>query len=396
MKKFLFLSIVSACTFGYLHAQKIKRIDNSTINAATLTTRIRQLMDTARVTGLTIAVFNNNKPVYTKAFGYANVATQQKMDTATEFWSCSFSKAVFGYCVMKLVEKNVISLDTPLVHYLSKPLPDYTFTKKTRGYHDLRNDKRYEQITARMCLEHTTGFPNYRGFEPDGKLSIRYNPGTTYSYSGEGIFLLQFVLEQITGKSYETLAQEEVFKPLGMTSSSYVWQKAFDNNHATGHDSAQHVYEFAERTLPHAAGSMYTTITDFSKFYTALLQQQGLSAKGFQTLFHPGIAILSKQQFGPNALVNDKTIDTTPLYYGLGFGLVRTPYGNAFFKEGHSEGWQHHSIAFPSKGIAVIIMTNSDQGDSIFKELLATAIGDIYTPWYWENYIPYDFTAQKP
>ncbi|MFT3826663.1 MAG: serine hydrolase domain-containing protein [Chitinophagaceae bacterium] len=394
MKKELFTITFAVCILCNAYSQTIKHVDKTSISEATLTRRIEQLMDTAKVTGMVISVLNNNQPVYTKAFGYANDSTKQKMDTTTEFWACSFSKAVFGYCVMRLVEKNVIDLDTPLVHYLSKPLPDYVFTKKTRGYNDIRNDKRYEKITARMCLEHTTGFPNYRGFEPDGKLVIRFDPGTRFSYSGEGMYLLQFTLEQITGKSYETLAQEEVFQPLGMTNSSYIWQARFNGNRAEGHDTAQKVYEFDERTLPHAAGSMYTTITDYAKFFSAMLQKKGLSASGFKTLFQPGIAILSKQQFGPNAWIDDKTINSTNLHYGLGFGLLNTPYGIAFFKEGRSEGWAHYSIAFPSKGIAVVIMTNSDRGTSIFKELLEVSIGDKYTEWYWENYIPYNQSAK--
>ncbi|MBV7530778.1 serine hydrolase [Chitinophaga sp. sic0106] len=375
-------------------AQKIKRIDNSTIQAATLTANIQHLMDTAQVTGLVISVLNNNKPVYTKAFGYADRPKAVKMDTSTIFWSCSFSKAVFGYCVMRLVEKKVLDLDTPLVKYLPKPLPDYIFTKKTRGYQDIRQDLRYEKITARMCLNHTSGLPNYRGFEADGKLKIRFDPGTRYSYSGEGIYLLQFVIEQLYGKSYEAIAQEEVFRPFEMTHTSYLWRNDFNANHAMGHDSLQQTYEFDERTTAHAAGSMYTNINDYTKFMSGILQQKGLSPQGFETLLHQDVAILSRQQFGPNALLDDKTPATTPLFYGLGFGLLKTPHGTAFFKEGHSEGWQHHSIGFPEKGIAVVIMTNSDQGDHIFKALLEQSIGDTYTPWYWENYVPFDYVGK--
>ncbi|SHM58247.1 CubicO group peptidase, beta-lactamase class C family [Chitinophaga jiangningensis] len=393
--KNIILTIVSLLILTFsTAAQQIKRIDNSSIAAAALTSTIQQLVDTAQVTGLVISILNNNQPVYTKAFGYADKPKELKMDTSTIFWSCSFSKAVFGYCVMRLVEKNVLDLDTPLVKYLSKPLPDYVFTKKTRGYQDIRNDLRYEKITARICLNHTSGLPNYRGFEVDGKLKIRFAPGTRYSYSGEGIYLLQFVIEQLYGKDYETIAREEVFQPLGMTHSSYVWQADFNNNHAVGHDSLQQAYEFDERTTAHAAGSMYTNITDYAKFMGALLQQKGLTKQGFNALFHSDVAILSRQQFGPNALLDDKTPATTPLWYGLGSGILKTPYGNAFFKEGHSEGWQHHSIGFPDKGIAVVIMTNSDQGDHIFKALLETTIGDTYTPWYWENYIPFDYVSK--
>ncbi len=389
-------SLLLTCFFAATcFAQSIKRLDNTTIAPQALTARIQQLMDTARVTGMTIAVFNRNKPVYVRAFGFADKTTKAPMDTGTIFWACSYSKAVFAYCVMKLVDQHVIDLDTPLVRYLPKSLPDYVFDKKTRGYQDIREDHRYEKITARMCLDHTTGLPNYRGFEEDGKLKIKSGPGTLYGYSGEGIYLLQFVLEQITGKDYETIAQEQVFKPLGMSHSSYIWQKVFDARHCLGHDTAQHAYEFDARTRAHAAGSLYTTITDWDRFLTAMLTGEGLSRKSAAAMLQAQIPILSKKQFGPEALVYDKTPATTNIFYGLGVGLLKTPVGTAFFKEGHSEGWGHYTIAFPEKQMAVAIMTNSDNGEDIFKALLETAIGDVYTPWYWENYIPYNHTTAK-
>ncbi|ATL41844.1 serine hydrolase [Elizabethkingia sp. HX WHF] len=391
--KILFFSCVSLVLLLFsprLSAQRIKRLDGSSIHFNQLDHTIKKLMDTAKVTGLSVAVFNKNKPIFIKSYGYADLSAQKKMDTATIYWSCSLSKAVFAYIVLKMVDKGIINLDTPLVQYLKKPLYEYTFTKKTRGYQDIKEDKRYEKITARMCLDHTTGLPNYRGFETDGKLRIKYDPGTKFSYSGEGMYLLQFVLEQITGKDFESIAQEEAFRPLIMKNSSYVWQNAFDKDYCIGHDSLQKPYEFDKRTSPHSAGSMYTTINDFSNFFTALLQKKGLSKKSIHEMFSPQIPILSKQQFGPNALLDDKTITNTKIFYGLGVGLLKTPYGYAFFKEGHSEGWGHYAIGFPEKGIGIIIMTNSDNGESIFKSLMETAIGNIYTPWYWENYTPLD------
>jgi CubicO group peptidase (beta-lactamase class C family) len=380
---FLFLLWLQPVT-----AQNIQRLDKSKISTAQLTSRIIQMMDSAKVTGMVVAVLNHNQPVYTKAFGYANTDKQQQMDISTSFWACSFSKAVFGYCVMKLTEKNIIHLDTPLVRYLKKPLYEYAFSNGDKDiYKDLKGDKRYEKITARMCLDHTTGFPNTRE-ETGGVLRIAFEPGTHYSYSGEGMFLLQMVLEEITGKSYETLVQEEVLRPLRMTHTSYVWQPAFEKNYCVGHDLLQHPYPFMKRTFAAAAGSMQTTIGDYSRFFTALLTRQGLSSKSFNEMLRPQIPILSVQQFRPFTL--DKNPQTTSLFYGLGVGLLKTPYGTAFFKEGHFDGWGHYSIGFPDRGIAIIIMTNSDYGESIFKPLLETAIGDVYTPWYWENYITYN------
>ena len=75
---------------------------------------------------------------------------------------------------------------------------------------------------------------------------------------------------------------------------------------------------------------------------------------------------------------------------GLGWGVYATPRGNAFFKEGHDDGWQNYNINFKDKGISIIILTNSDNGESLFKELLEKTIGDTFTPWKWERYTPYN------
>jgi CubicO group peptidase (beta-lactamase class C family) len=75
---------------------------------------------------------------------------------------------------------------------------------------------------------------------------------------------------------------------------------------------------------------------------------------------------------------------------GLSWGLFRTPYGKAYFKEGHDDGWENHSVVFPDKKIAIVLMANSSNGDSIFKELLETLIEDKFTPWKWEGYVPYN------
>jgi D-alanyl-D-alanine-carboxypeptidase/D-alanyl-D-alanine-endopeptidase len=69
---------------------------------------------------------------------------------------------------------------------------------------------------------------------------------------------------------------------------------------------------------------------------------------------------------------------------------MQTPHGRAAFKEGHGDGFEHYSILFPERGIGVLLMTNSDNGESAFKELLELTIADTYTPWQWENYVPYD------
>jgi D-alanyl-D-alanine-carboxypeptidase/D-alanyl-D-alanine-endopeptidase len=390
MKPTLFMATALAQFLAAASGQVIGRIDGSKITAASLQNKIEYLMKTANVSGVAVSVFNNDKPIFSRTYGLANVQTKAPLERSSIMYGASLSKMVFAYLVMQLVQEKLLDLDKPLVGYLDIPLVDYQWKNPRRGYHDLQNDDRYKKITARMCLAHTTGFPNWRWFEPGGKLRIKFEPGSRYSYSGEGIFLLQFVIEHITGKDYGTLAQERVFNPLGMINTSQVWQSRFDSGICYGHNEKGEPYELAKRKEPNAAGSMSTTLADFTKFYAALIGGKGLTKQSFGEMTRTQVRIRSERQFGPLSNLDSTDNDGIALGYGLGVGVFETPCGRAFFKEGHDDGWGHYSVCFPDKGIAILIMTNNDNGESIFKELLAFAIGDIYTPWQWENYVPYE------
>ncbi|WP_445382974.1 serine hydrolase domain-containing protein [Robiginitalea sp. IMCC43444] len=382
---------------GCSNESKIERIDGSEIEKEQLTEKIKSLMESADVNGLAVSILNNNESVYQKTYGYSNWSTKDTLNNNSIFYGASLSKAVFAVLVMQLVEEGKINLDTPLQNYLDKPLSEYEFNRDWRGYDDLKDDKRYECITARMCLSHTTGLPNWRfltksGFDINGKLHFRHEPGTRYSYSGEGISLLQFVVEKITGKGLEAIAQEKIFQPLEMKRTSYIYvqQEKFKNQYVYGNDKNQKMIPFDEADEAGAAGTLCTTLADYSKFIEALLKYKLISKHSFDEMFNKQVSINSKQQFGPNALVETSENEDIGLGYGLGWGLLETPYGFGAFKEGHSEGFQHYSIVFPEKQMGMVILSNSDNGESIFMELLEIGIGDTYTPWEWENYIPYN------
>jgi D-alanyl-D-alanine-carboxypeptidase/D-alanyl-D-alanine-endopeptidase len=396
MKK---LSVFAVLLFGlatYGYGQSILRIDETAITGDSVTNRVEQLRHAAHVSGLCVAIFNDNQLVYDKAFGLANVPENLPLKTSMVFYGASFSKAVFAYIVMRLVDQKVIDLDKPLVEYLPKSLMDYSEAGPSGNYQDLKNDERYKKITARMCLDHTTGFPNWRFFEDDKKLRIKYEPGTHYSYSGEGLCLLQFVIEQITKTDLESIARKNVFEPLGMKYASYIWQNDFLQNLVLGHNAVGKPYQTHQRYKANAAGSLFTSFDDYLKFYKALINGTGLSQSSFHEMLRAQIRIKAKQQFGPEARQNTDDNDNIQLSYGLGLGLMTTPYGRAFFKEGHDDGWQHYSVCFKEKGVAIVIMSNSDNTESIFKPLLAYCIGDTFTPWYWENYIPIGTQKAKP
>lgn len=353
-------------------------------------------MDSAQVTGMALSIINHNEPIYQRAFGLANAETGDSLRTDQLFYAASFSKAVFAYLVAQLVEEGQLDLDKPLQEYLNHPLPEIPFEKDWRGYGDLTDDPRYTQITARMCMNHTTGFPNWRwmtrefDFDPDGKIRILFEPGARYSYSGEGISLLQFVVEQISGQGLEELAQERIFLPLNMQMTSYIWQERFEGRYCLGHRADQSLIPKDREDEAGAAGSMETTLEDYTRFVQHIMQLVQDSSPVTRLMFAPQVRIQSRHQFGASSWEDTDAHDDIQLGYGLGWGILQTPHGWGAFKEGHDDGFQHYSIIFPEQHIGIILMTNSDNGESIFKYVLEKGIGDVYTPWEWERYIPFD------
>ncbi|MEO7766935.1 MAG: serine hydrolase, partial [Ferruginibacter sp.] len=388
------LLVLSACLVFAITTSGQKQINQpggTAISINVIDKAVQRLMDTAEVTGLCLGIINDNKVAYVKTYGFKNKEKGELIDTATCFYAASLAKPVFAYLVMQLAYRGVIDLDKPLYTYLPRPLPEY------EDYKDLSGDERWKGITARHCLSHTTGLPNWRWANPHGnkKLEIFFTPGTRYAYSGEGLVLLQMVIETITGAKLEELAKKQVFEPFGMTRTSFTWQPAFETNYAIGYDLNGDPLKKSKRTKANAAGSMETTIADYSRFIEAVMQGRLLSPALKQEMLTPQISIYTKHQF-PS--LNNDTMgynNKIKLSYGLGWGIFTTPFGKAFFKEGHDDGWVHYTIHFPGSKISLIILTNSSNGESIFKELVEKITG-VTVPWEWEGYTPYRPTVKLP
>ena len=202
-------------------------------------------------------------------------------------------------------------------------------------------------------------------------------------------------METITQKGLVQLSEERVFRPLNMPQTSYVWQPAFEQDFALGYDEQGRPLEKRRRTKAQAAGSMETTPSDYAAFMAAVMQGQGLSDATKQEMLRPQVRIPFQAQFGPLATVaapdSNRSIRLT---YGLGWGTFESPYGPAYFKEGHDDGWENHCVIFGDRRQGLLLMSNSSNGDKIFKALLQRLLGDTTTPWQWENYVPYQLVGK--
>jgi CubicO group peptidase (beta-lactamase class C family) len=362
----------------------IQRLDGSTVTTAEVDATVSHLIDAAHVTGAGIAIFHEGKISYLHAYGLRDTEKELPLTPDSVMTSASLNKAAFATVVMKLVEQGVVELDKPVYEYLPKPLYDYP------NYADLNGDERYKKLTLRMLLSHTSGFPNWRAFTEEKKLRIFFEPGTRFAYSGEGIVLAQMVVETVTGKSATELMRNYLFLPLGMTRSSMVWEPRFEDNFANGYDQYGRSLGPERRPKPDAAGSMQTTVRDYATFLSALMQGKILDAKTTREMLRPQIRIHSAHEFPSLATETTTTNDTIELGYGLGWGLYTSGFGQAFFKEGHDDaGWRHLALCFDKTGSGVLIMTDSNNGEGIFKPLLDTLLGTTLFPFDWEGYTPY-------
>lgn len=364
--------------------QDIKRLDGSTIKPVEIDETVTRLMKAAEVPGVGLALLNDGKIAYLKTYGVRDKEKNLPLTADSVMSGASFTKVVFAYMVLQLAGKGTLDLDKPVYQYLPKPLPEYP------NYADLANDLRYKRITARMLLSHTSGFPNWRAFEDDRKLKIHFEPGSRYAYSGEGIDLLQLVVGAITKQPLEQLMQDHVFQPFGMTRTSMVWQNRFDSDYANGYDEYGRSLGPQKRLNADAAGSLLTTPRDFAAFMQAVMAGKGLSKEMREQMLRPQIQILSKHEFP--TLESETTDENKPirLSYGLGWGLYWTPYGEAFFKEGHDDSWRNYTVCFDRQDTGIVIMTNSGNGEGIYKALLENLLKNTFTPIVWEGFTPYD------
>lgn len=365
------------------------------LHGAALDRRVETLMAAAHVPGLALALIENGRVTYLKAYGERDVEHRLPLTTDTVMYGASLTKAAFAYGVMMLVDEGKVDLDRSIDKDLPKPLPDYP------KYADLSNDARWRVITPRILLSHRAGFANYRywppgkDYDPNGKLAIYVDPGTRYSYSGEGINLLQFVIEQNTGLDIGDYMRTHVFQRFGMTRTSMVWRDDFTNNVALGYDEAGKSIAHKRRTDARAAGSMDTTIHDYAQLVAAMVRGDGLTPATYATWLKPEIRIHAVQQFPVLVLPDTTDNDSIALSYALGVGTFQSPQGPAWFKEGHDDGTNNVVVCLERSRSCMLVLSNSSNTESIFPYLLQSTLGQTCFPWYWAGYIPYDHSEWR-
>lgn len=344
---------------------------------------VAKVMKATGAQGLALGYIENGTPVYVQAYGKRN-AKGDPLQTNTIMYGASLTKALFAHLVVQLADEGKINLDASIATYLPKPLPDYPTEEKYAPWSDLKGDERWRRLTPRILLTHSSGFANFAFVEPDGKLRFHFDPGTRYAYSGEGLILLQFVLEKGLGIDVGQEMQRRVFEPFGATNTSMIWRPDFSTNLTDGWDANGRVEPHDERSKVRAAGSMDTTIDDMARMVAGYVSGHGIAPAARAELTKAILPITTATQFPTLQAEMPPAKRRANLAAGLGVVVFKGPQGPGFFKGGHNDTTGNTWVCVEKRRSCVVILSNDVRAEAGFPRLVKFLLGETGVPWTWE------------
>jgi len=331
--------------------------------------QIPDVLKTARVPGLSVALIENGQLASEHGFGVKSAGTGEPVTTETVFEAASLTKPLFAYMTLLATDRHLLDLDVPLVTYLDNETIESQITQHPLNSKGFQRDW-FERITARHVLSHSSGMPHIERGVP---FPLVFEPGSNFKYSATGYYFLQLVIEKLEGEPLEKIAERELFQPLSMERSSLVWIDRFGTDAADGHDVCSRPQAIRKYQRAHAAASMYTTASDYARFIVAVLGGEGLTESSKREMLTPQISIEK----------ND--------YWGLGFGINRNDTEDALWQWGDYGIFRNFVIAYPKRCAAIVYLSNSNNGLGIRDEIVRTVMGpEFRTSEMLSNYPDYD------
>ena len=314
--------------------------------------KLPEWLKEAAVPGAGIAVISQAKLAWRGAFGLSDAASRKPVDHRTMFEAASMSKPVFAYVVLKLCDKGILDLDTPLVKYTPERFLD--------------GDPRLDRITARHVLSHTSGFQNWRSDAIP--LQIHFTPGEKYLYSGEGYNYLQTVVTRLLAQPFDTYMRRNVFTPFGMTSSGYAWTKAFDARMAQPHDEGGRPIANNKSTASDvarygSAGALLTTPSDYARFMIEVIAPRPRDA--FRLGRERTVAMLH-----PQVRLNDELSSS----WALGWRIIPSSGRDFFMHGGDNKGFHCVALGSLEGRSGFVAMTNGENGGSVLNKLISALV----------------------
>jgi CubicO group peptidase (beta-lactamase class C family) len=344
-----------------------------------------------RVPGVSIAVIQDYKIAWAKAYGLADTLTGRPVTTKTPFSAGSISKLVAAVAALKLVEEGKMDLDKPINAYLTSwKLAENDFTRRT-------------PVTLRMLLSHRGGTSQsaYFGFTPDKKplpsvvdilsgkpgtesrpVVVNSEPNREFRYSGGGYLVVQQAMMDVTGQDFASFVKNAVFRKLGMTRSTFAQPLPERlTTDASWAYSGNAWFKGKPYVYPQqAAAGLYTTPTDLASLLIALQN----SLRGKPGLLSPATV---RAMVTPLARVSDGFYRED---IGVGAFLLQQANnhddGSVYFgHNGVNAGFLADAWGSVAGGNGVVILLNDDGGASELSKEIRRAVAKVYG---WTNFLP--------
>jgi CubicO group peptidase (beta-lactamase class C family) len=246
--------------------------DTSSVQSA-LDAQVPALLKKHRVASVSMALIAGGRVILERSYGEQSAGV--RATPATLYGLASVTKPVTAEVLLRLVSAGQLSLDEPMSSYWVDP--------------DIASDARHQKLTLRIALSHQTGLPNWRGSSSDGKLAFAFSPGTAYGYSGEGYNYAARYAERKLGRTFEDLAQEQVFAPIRMTSTSFSSREWMQGRLAVPLDVdgrwGEPQVELAGQW--NAANNLITTAGDYARFVASVMKGERLTPQLAIERFRP-------------------------------------------------------------------------------------------------------------
>jgi len=313
--------------------------------------------------GFAVQISKDGKTIYQKAVGKANLELDVDITNDHVFRIGSITKQFTTAAILRLQEEGKLTIQDDLTNYI----PDYP----TDG----------NKITVEHLMTHTSGIKSYTSMpefrtkwmsshmEPEELIAVfkdepmDFKTGEKEMYNNSAYILLGFIIEKVSGKTYEHYIETEFFEPLGMSSSSYEVAADIIPNRAYGYDANGGKYvnaPYLSMTLPYAAGSLLSTTDDLRKWNEAFFADKVVSTA-------------SRKAIHTSAQTNDGEKTN----YGYGWGLHDYKGSPRIGHSGGINGFLSDSQYFPEEKILVTVLSNCNcnSATNLLKSLAATALG---------------------
>lgn len=317
--------------------------------------RVKEIVKEAGIPLIQIA-FSEGRQIKNYEISTVDSITSRD-DCSSVFQAASLSKPIFAYIVIKMAKNGEINLDEPLVNYADPGR--------------FENLELASKLTARMVLSHKTGLPNWSASPssaewPSSKISFKFKPDSIFTYSGEGFAFLQRAVESIKGKGLEEIARKEVFEPLGMSSSSYLWIEKFDSLAVSGFTREGVNRGVGNFPRANSAYTLRTTAADYTKFLLALSEAKGVG-KGWRDIMYTPVVNAVRYPERPRECDSN-------IFWGLGVGVEKHPeLGNFLFHWGDNGNFKALFMVVPKSKVhsqrVLVYFTNSAAGHDIIDKI---------------------------